>query len=64
MKFIDEGLAVFRLAGEEEVRDGAGGEFVADQLQHGDELGEDQDFVTFGGEGLDGVEEGFEFGGG
>lgn len=60
MEFIDEGLAVFCLAGEQEVRDAAGGEFYADQLQHRDELGEDQNFVPFGHEGFEGVEEGFE----
>ena len=60
MKFIDEGLAVFRLAGEEEVRDAAGGEFDADEFQHRDELGEDQNFVPLGHEGFEGVEERFE----
>ena len=60
LEFIDEGLAVFRLAGEEEVRDAAGGEFDADEFQHRDELGEDQNFVPLGHEGFEGVEERFE----
>jgi hypothetical protein len=45
------------------VWDRAGVEFVADEFQHGDELGKDEDFVAFGGEGFEGIEQGFEFGG-
>ena len=52
MKFVHERLAVFRLAGEEEVRDAPGGECAPDEFQHRDKLGEDQDLVSFGEEGL------------
>ena len=64
LKFIHERLAVFGLAGEEQVRDAAGGEFGADEFEHRDELRENEDLVAFGDEGFEGVEESFELGGG
>ena len=61
LEFVHEGLTVFRLAGEHQVRDLALHEFLADELEHRDELGKNQNLVAFSDEWLERFEQRVEF---
>jgi len=64
LELLDEFGAVFGGAGEHEVLDAVALKAVADQLEHFDELAENEDLVAFVPELFDAFEEGVEFGAG
>ena len=64
LEFFHEFLTVFGLAGEGEMGDGLAGEFVGDEAEHCQELGEDEDLVVFLDQGPELIEESFHLGAG